>query len=198
MLILLACPDEDYLFRDIVRDDLIKFFSDDKIDQYSTSFVVRYNVNNVPPKFTPDAKNRLLSNLVNKHADGINDFYPMNILDHDPQSQKGLAAMLKIFMDRSGVAKSPGYTGLLMDTSLYWSTLKLMYSVPKLIDFRNETYLSLGIWHAYPQGYRVIWQTWLNVFIGQLFLFLWPSAKIFKKPKHQVFHIYSFIFIILS
>ena len=48
------------------------------------------------------------------------------------------------------------------------------------------TMIGLGVWHAYVQGYRVIFQTWTNLFLGQLCFFLFPSMKLFKKPKHMV------------
>ena len=91
-----------------------------------------------------------------------------------------------------------------MDISLYWSTMKLFQSVPKLFPFRSETYLCLGqycyysipynlylgIWHVYVQGFRVIWQAYLDTFLGPLWMAILPETKIFKKPKHQLLQIF--------
>ena len=121
------------------------FYSKESINYYDNSFVQRHHVNNIPPKFIPSSTAPpYLSGLPNIYSNGVLDMYPIEMVGHNPQAQKGLAATLRKFMNISVVGHTPGYTGLLMDASLFWSTFKLMQSIPKLLEFRNETFLILG------------------------------------------------------
>ena len=40
------------------------------------------------------------------------------------------------------------------------------------------------------QGLRVIWQAYLDTFLGPLWMAILPETKIFKKPKHQLLQIF--------
>ena len=145
---LLAVPTVEDLFSNSLITSLINFFSEEKMNFYADSFVVRHQINNIPPKFIPSSTGpTFLKELLNIYSSGVLDMYPIEMLGYNPQAKRGLAQTLRNFMNCSGVGRTPGYTGLLMDASLYWSTYKLMQSVPKLLEFRNETFLTLG--HSY-------------------------------------------------
>jgi hypothetical protein len=165
--------------------------ANDDILYYPDSFVLKQNITNVPPKFIPgETADRNLTEYLAEYRSGVNHLYPIEMMSHDPQSRNGLAHVLAKVKAKSLVGETRGYKGLLMDISLYNSTMKLFQCVPKLIPYRTESFLCLGIWHVYVQGLRVLWQNYLCKFLGQAWMSVLPATKIFKKPKHQVLQVF--------
>ena len=64
-----------------------------------------------------------LRDYLAEHRSGVNSLYPIEMMPHDPQSQVGLSKVLGLVRKFTLVGKTTGYKGLLMDISLYWSTL---------------------------------------------------------------------------
>jgi hypothetical protein len=183
-------------------EDIIDIIMEEKTNYYPHSFVVQYEVENVPPKFfgTNDKETK---DYEAPTPGGVCNLFPISLMDSNPQSQKGLLEVLHSLYKKFDIKDCKGYKAILMDISLYWSTSKVMLGIPRMKQFRDKTFICfginlfiispnvvLGLWHVYPQMYKILWQTWFNEFLGPLWFELFPSTKIWKKLKHHLLEVF--------
>ncbi len=88
------------------------------------SFVQLFNINNIPLKPKVDARQYPeLHRLLAESRDGLQDFFPIGMEDHNPGSNKGLSRLLRQIVDENGSATQ--YRILVTDVNPYHRMLKV-------------------------------------------------------------------------
>ena len=72
---------------------------------------------------------------------------------------------------------------LLVDVSLFWQLLRILYSYSGLCGLRHDLFLCFGLWHAYHYAHVALWNEFRSTFRGPAFIALCPDQKLMRRPK---------------
>jgi len=113
-----------YLFRTHLMEILQGVTdADQKLEHiFRTSFCEQHKVYNVPLKpycIGPQVTDQTLLQL-RKHLDGLHDFVPVELMEHNVGSEVGLAQVLRILRDQYTFANQEKYSLCKVDVNIFW------------------------------------------------------------------------------
>ena len=144
---------------------------------FQTSFCELNKVYNVPLKpyrIGPQVLEEDLKRL-EKHLDGLTNFIPVELIEHNVGSNVGLARVLVHLEHSYKFQNRTSYTLCKVDVNIFWrlylvslechfilesfalNIVKLLYSkVDPLKDLKNKIFIHLGWWHPYKYANELL------------------------------------------
>ncbi len=152
------------------------------------SYIVRRSVTRLPPKLTDGSAAELRH--LQRSEDGLRYFDPVSLYSDNIQSTEGLLSVLKrvATLEEIGDEKSPKfghYSFVLCDVSIFWSLFRFMHAYDGLDLYRLNVFLLFGPWHAYMYAFQCLWDTFRETFLSSAFYALFPTEKLFLRPRLQ-------------
>lgn len=185
-----AMPDLKELFAPDGVREMVDRVSGLASDYFDDAAVVQQGINVWPLKLgndgdgddTGDDVDHLVAGA---SAEGVATFHPYDILGYDPSSREGLLAAFASLQETEGFGDrhSTQYSALVVDITIYWSLIKVLYSYAGCASIRRDLFLNLGLWHPYQHAYQCVWQFLFSTWLGPLWHAFTPGSRLFKKPK---------------
>src|ERR1041385_2003196 len=119
--------------------------------------------------------------------DGLRDFVPVDIYDHNIVSTKGLINVLKILQKLTGFGdpthrRHGHYSFLHVDVKIFWMLLRMLYNYPAMAPLRHDLCLIFGFWHALNYGCIAVWAEYRPTFLAEAFFLIFPDEKLQRRP----------------
>lgn len=79
--------------------------------------------------------------------------------------------------------RSGNYSLLLVDVSIFWQVLRLLYSYSGMAPIRQDMFLCFGLWHPYQYAHIALWGEFRYTFLAPAFFALFPEQRLLRRPK---------------
>ena len=120
--------------------------------------------------------------------DGLKQWEPLDLYGDDITSTRGLLAVLRRLQVLQGFGDvTPEgfghYSMLLVDVTIFWQLLRLLYCYSGMSTIRHDLFLCFGLWHPYSYAHIALWDQFRHTFLGPAFFALFPDQRLLRRPK---------------
>ena len=115
-----------------------------------------------------------------EHLFCLDNYFPQRILEENTSSDSGLFNCFKYLYDTKD---KETICPVVVDIKIFWRYYLWLYNKDNDLYIKNDFCVLLGTWHTYKELNLLTWKFGLRILFGPVYHAIYPTSKIFFKPK---------------